>query len=571
MISGAAGERLVSKVLRYPLLCFILVLSSAACAFSLCSFVLTAGDIAGAFEKSAASGMPLAGFRQFALSCACFALLYGIAACIGNAAGTFLGARVERDCLNACYASLAARDFAFFTRRRPEELSRGIVEDAKAAGEAVYPGLFRLLYAGAVCLGSLCAISSLHPFLLPLPVACTFFVFFTLGGYEWHTAAAALEEKESRERLGADVVEAGAGRETIISQAMETDTLNRFNTHALFLRDKRVQREKADARYLPSLLFGFFFAAAVYEGFFLMQKGYIGRGGIVSFLGFFPVFFYAVKICPAAYIDYRKASSRIFPAHRSPAAVSPAKPVLEGKTIQGAVKFDNVFFSYDSVLVLRRVSFSVEKGAFVVITGTAGSGKTTLARLAACLLEPAMGSISIDAVDIREWNQQTLKTSIAFIGEDAFLFPLSIRENIALGSPKAEEKDIIEAARRAQAHEFINRLENGYGTRAGEGGVELSADQRLRIALARVFLADPRILVIDDAAISKDSITEDAILRAVRNAAKGRTTFVVSHRLSQIRWASLILVVKDGGILCQGRHEHLVIDSADYRRIFSGL
>jgi ATP-binding cassette subfamily B protein len=567
-VSGASGEGLASKVLRYPLLCAALVLCALACGFFLSLFILEAGGIAGVLEKTPFPAGPAWG--RAALRLSLFALFYGIAACAGNAAGTLLGLRAERDCRIDWYDSLAAKDSAFFFRRKPEELLPGVMENAEAAGRAVYPGFFRLLSAGAACLASLFATALIHPALLPLPLLYTVFIFFTLKSYDWHTGAAVLEEDALRERLAADIAEAKAGRETIAAQAMEAETLNRFNTDAAFLRDAGVQREKAAARYAPHFLFQVFLAAAIWEGFFLQQKGFIGFGGLVSFIGFFPVFFYAAKTCPAAYIDYRKSSARLFPSQR-PSALSSVQPAAKEKAIRGTVEFDNVFFSYDSTLVLRRASFFAEEGAFVVITGAAGSGKTTLARLAAGVLEPDMGTDSIDAVDIREWNPQTLRSGVFFIAQDAFLFPLSVRENIALGSPDAEEKDILEAARKAQAHGFISRLKNGYDTLVGEGGTQLSADKRLRLALARVFLTNPRILVIDDAAVSGDSVTEDEVLRAIQNAAEGRTTFVVSHRLSQIRWADLILFVKGGEILCQGGHERLVVESADYRRIFSGL
>ncbi|MDR1626940.1 MAG: ABC transporter ATP-binding protein/permease [Spirochaetia bacterium] len=568
-ISGAAGEGLAAKVFRYPLLCLVLALAAGTCVFCLCSFILAAGDVADALGKAAPPGA--GGFSRLALRGAFCALLYGFAACIADAAGRLLGARVEWDCRRDCYAELAAKDFAFYTRSGPEEFLDRLTEDPRAAGRAVYPGFFRLFHAGAACLASLAAITFIHPVLLPLPAIFTVFVFFALGNHGWNTGAAALEEEARLERLNADIAEAGAGRETIVSQAMEADTINRFNTDARFLRDGRVRREKAAAWYPPSLFSCFFLAAAVYEGFFLQQKGFIGPGGLVSFFGFFSVFFYAARICPAAYAACREAAPRVFSPQGQLPRILPEGPPAREEAVQGAVEFDNVFFSYGSSLALRRASFSAGAGAFVAITGASGSGKTTLARLAAGLLEADMGTISIDARDSREYSPQTLRSAIAFIAEDAFLFPLSIGENIALGSPQAEERDIIEAARRAGAHGFISRLEKGYGTRAGEGGAELSADQRLRVALARVFLQDPRILVIDDAAVSADSAAEDEILRAIGAAAEGRTSFVVSHRLSQIRWADLVLVMKNGAILCQGKHEQLIIESADYRRIFSGL
>ncbi|MDR3200644.1 MAG: ABC transporter ATP-binding protein/permease, partial [Spirochaetales bacterium] len=237
----------------------------------------------------------------------------------------------------------------------------------------------------------------------------------------------------------------------------------------------------------------------------------------------------------------------------------------------GGVSFDAVFFSYESSLVLRRISFTVEEGMFAVIAGASGSGKTTLARLAAGILEPDIGTIRIDGKDIREEDRKNPRSRIAFIGQEPFLFPRSVRDNIALGNPAATGEDIRAAAKKAEAHEFISRLRSGYDTLVGDGGEKLTADMILRVALARALLADPRVLIIDDAVGPVDSETEDELRRALRAAAQGRTTLIVSHRLSQIRWADHILFMKNGGILCQGTHEQLVLESADYRRIFSGL
>jgi ATP-binding cassette subfamily B protein len=233
----------------------------------------------------------------------------------------------------------------------------------------------------------------------------------------------------------------------------------------------------------------------------------------------------------------------------------------------GGVVFDNVFFSYGPALVLRRINFSVEPGMFTVITGTAGSGKTTLARLIARALEPDIGSVHTGDAG----GQDEAAARVVFIEEEPFIFPASVRENIALGNPAALEEDIREAAKKAGAHEFISGLPQGYDTRAGEGGAEFSAGGKLRIALARAFLADPPVLVVDDAVGAVDSKTEDMLRQAIRAVAKGRTAFVVSHRLSQIRWADYILFMKNGELLCRGTHEQLVLESADYRRVFSGL
>jgi ATP-binding cassette subfamily B protein len=174
----------------------------------------------------------------------------------------------------------------------------------------------------------------------------------------------------------------------------------------------------------------------------------------------------------------------------------------------------------------------------------------------------------VDGVEVREWNLEALRRGISIIEQDIFLFSRGISENIAFGKPGAGLAEIQASAESAQAHEFITGFDSGYATVIGERGVTLSGGQRQRVALARAFLTDPRILVLDDSTSSIDSATEDKIQRAIYAAARGRTTFIITHRLSQIRWADLILVVRQGRLAAAGSHDHLMQTSEAYRRIF---
>jgi len=172
-------------------------------------------------------------------------------------------------------------------------------------------------------------------------------------------------------------------------------------------------------------------------------------------------------------------------------------------------------------------------------------------------------------VDVREWNLANLRRNISIIEQDIFLFSRSIADNIAFGKPDATRDEVITAAKAAQAHEFISSFSKGYDTVIGERGVTLSGGQRQRLALARAFLTDPRILMLDDSTSAIDSATEDHIQRAIYAAARGRTTFIITHRLSQIRWADLILVIRNGQLAASGTHEELLRTSDAYRRIFN--
>jgi ATP-binding cassette subfamily B protein len=235
----------------------------------------------------------------------------------------------------------------------------------------------------------------------------------------------------------------------------------------------------------------------------------------------------------------------------------------------GEIEFQNVSFAYeDGEPVLEDISFKVKPGQTVAIVGQTGSGKTSLVKLVNRTYDVTAGRVLVDGVDVRDWNLAALRRRISFIEQDIFLFSRSIAENIAFGDPEAGQAEVEKAARAAQAEEFIQSFEDDYATIIGERGVTLSGGQRQRLALARAFLTNPHILVLDDSTSAIDSATEDKIQRAIYTAAEGRTTLIITHRLSQIRWADLIIVLRKGRLVGMGNHEKLLKSSDAYRRIF---
>jgi len=211
----------------------------------------------------------------------------------------------------------------------------------------------------------------------------------------------------------------------------------------------------------------------------------------------------------------------------------------------------------------------VQPGMTVAIVGQTGSGKTSLAKLVNRVHDVTLGQVLVDGVDVRAWSLADLRRQISIIEQDVFLFSRTIAENIAFGRSEATQEEIEAAAREAQAHDFILAFQDGYQTPVGERGVTLSGGQRQRIALARAFLTRPRILILDDSTSSIDSATEDQIQRAIFRAAQGRTTLLITHRLSQIRWADLIIVLRQGRVSAVGSHAELMATSEPYRRIFN--
>ena len=238
--------------------------------------------------------------------------------------------------------------------------------------------------------------------------------------------------------------------------------------------------------------------------------------------------------------------------------------------MRGDILFENVSFGYGETPVLKHISFYAKAGQTIAIVGQTGAGKSTLTKLVNRIYDVNEGRILVDGLDVRDWSLDALRSQVSTIEQDIFLFSRSIAENIAYGlGQKADQPSIERVAQDAQAHNFINSFKEGYDTVIGERGVTLSGGQRQRIAIARALLTDPRILILDDSTSAIDSATEDEIQKAIHRLLEGRTTLLITHRLSQIRWADKILVLKRGELIDQGTHAELLERCDTYRRIFA--
>ncbi|MDR0402636.1 MAG: ABC transporter ATP-binding protein/permease [Treponema sp.] len=237
--------------------------------------------------------------------------------------------------------------------------------------------------------------------------------------------------------------------------------------------------------------------------------------------------------------------------------------------VRGDIEYRNVSFSYNrDVRVLEHINLKIAAGTTLALVGPSGGGKTTLCHLLPRFYEIREGSVTIDGTDIRDISLESLRKNIGIVQQDVFLFAGTIRENIAYGRPGASEDEIVEAAKRAEIHDDIVKLSDGYESLVGERGIKLSGGQKQRVSIARIFLKDPPVLILDEATSSLDSVTEQKIQRALEQLAKGRTTLVIAHRLSTIRGAGTIAVIDDEGIREQGTHEELLRKGGMYAGLY---
>ncbi|KKL84490.1 hypothetical protein LCGC14_1964220, partial [marine sediment metagenome] len=294
---------------------------------------------------------------------------------------------------------------------------------------------------------------------------------------------------------------------------------------------------------------------------------------IVSFDGFLLFLLYNTYDLPFAVTLYNGAlagARRIYTMENKEEGEETGKRNIELSEVRGQIVFENVSFQYPTSIkpVLKNISFTVTPGQTIAIIGPTGSGKSSLTQLLLRLYEYE-GTIKIDGINIKDISLESLRKSIGRIEQDIYLFPRSIRENIAFGLRNATQLEIENAAKLAQAEEFIlNDLPKGYETYVGEGGSQLSGGQKQRIALARTFLTNPHVLILDDSTSSVDSKTEEEIVKAINNVRQGRTMLIITHRLSTIRESDCVMVIKGAEIVAKGPHSELIYTSPDYRRIF---
>jgi ATP-binding cassette subfamily B protein len=327
------------------------------------------------------------------------------------------------------------------------------------------------------------------------------------------------------------------------------------------------------ARYYPLLFFGIATVFSLFHATILLNEGKIDIGQLISYIGLIQLLRFPTFI-------------NIFALTVLTMGVQSAKRILQiinweslidlnssgyAEPINGNVDFENVTFGYSPAkTVIKNVSFSVKPGQTIALVGMTGSGKTTVTKLLTRLYEPQHGIITIDGINIKDWSINSLRSQIAIVEQDVFLFSKSIRNNIAFGS-QASMDDIIDSAKKAQAHDFIMDLPEQYETVIGERGFTLSGGQRQRIAIARAILRNPKILILDDASSAIDSRTEDEIQTAIKTVLQNRVSFLITHRLAQIRRADKIILMDKGEILSIGSHNELLKTSKVYKSIFSSF
>jgi len=485
-----------------------------------------------------------------------------------------LGARFILDLRVRLYAHLQRLSLAFFEQTSTGELMSRVTNDVEALENFVTHGvtltavdLLRLLGASAILVTLEWRLALVV--LIPVP--------FIALGLRYFNQYARPIYRQVRDRLGdinARLEDNLAGIRVTQAFVQEEPELRRFSDASQQYYYQRVRSIRAWSTCFPALRFLALLGTALVLGFgaWMVAHEQVTLGTLVAFLAYSTSFYEPLNRLTEIDNILQQAvaaGERIFELMDEVSDIQDAPNAVPLESIEGDVVFDDVHFRYqDGEEVLHDIDFHITPGEVVALVGPSGAGKTSIARLLSRFYDPVHGRVLVDGHDLRDVQVASLRRHVAVVLQDTFLFNASVRENLCYGKPAATDEEIIAAATAAYAHEFIAQLPQGYATEIGERGVKLSGGQKQRLALARAILADPRILILDEATSSVDAEAEYLIQQALDAVLKGRTALVIAHRLSTIRNADKIVALEGGRIREIGSHPELLARGGLYSQLY---
>jgi ATP-binding cassette subfamily B protein len=525
-----------------------------------------------AFDAILASPPDTATLLSIALTIAGTQALRGVLQFGRNFSAELFGQRLERDIREELYVNLLGKSMTFHSLQPVGDIMARATNDVREINLMFNPGINLVVGSAIFMFMPLIFAPRYDPSLVITPALYIIAYTIAIRQYLRELGPVTAEARQSFGVLNSRLAEAIDGVETVKGMSQENNEVQRFITNARRYRDAVVHQGDIEARFLPLLLLALANAGGLLHSLILYSQGVLNVGDVVAYFGLLQLLGFPTFVSLFA---YSQVSLGVAGAERILELINKENNLDQNVAgyngeMQGEIEFKNVTFIYDQgEPALQDISFKVKPGQTVAIVGQTGTGKTSLVKLINRTYDVSAGQVLVDGIDVREWNLEGLRRKISIIEQDVFLFSRSISANINFGLQDASREMSVGAAKAAQADDFINSLPENYDTVIGERGVTLSGGQRQRLALARAFLTDPRILILDDSTSAIDSETEDNIQQAIYAAARGRTTLIITHRLSQIRWADLILVLRQGRLVAAGTHDEMMRSSEAYQRIFS--
>jgi ATP-binding cassette subfamily B protein len=491
-----------------------------------------------------------------------------------NYLSTWIGQHIVDALRRDLFSHVVHQSMAFHEEQRVGEVASRLTNDVNAVSEITSSGALNLINDLLTLGGIIVIMSSLNVRLTLVTLISVPVVMVSMGLLGREMRKAYREVQQALAAVNTGVEQGVVGMRVTQSLSQESFSTEQFESLSLRNMKANLRAGLLFAAVFPTMTITNMLGIALVLGYggTLVANGAITVGTLLAFLGYVYRFFGPLRELSLVYNTFQTAGAALDRIadylRREPEITDPDQPQRPKGGFRGRLWLEDVTYGYDDAPVLEDIYLHVRAGETVALVGPTGAGKSTLVKLVARLYDPQKGAVQIDGVDLRQIAFSDLRGLVTIVPQDAFLFADTIRENIRYGDPAADDAEVEEVARRAQAHAFIEKLPKGYDSPVGESGSMLSGGQRQLVAFARVLLADPKILILDEATANVDVFTEALIQMAMEEIRRDRTTIIIAHRFSTLRQADNIVVIEAGRIVGQGSHEELVATNPTYQRLY---
>ena len=492
--------------------------------------------------------------------------------------GHVMGVRIQGDMRKDMFRHLQKLPFSYFDENKTGSIMSRIMNDLFDISELAHHGPEDLFLSVIMLIGSFVMLANINLWLTLIVFAVIPFIVVFAIKIRKTMNQAFKDTREEVAEVNADIETAIAGVRVTRAYTAESHEQAKFDTQNERFKQARGRAYKVMGKFFSGM--GLFtdvlYLVVLVAGGLFFFYGRINTGEFAAYLLYISMFLKPINKLISIYEQIQNGMTGFVRFGEVMAEVPEEEPEhpVEVEALEGNIDFSNVTFRYansdaadEKSNVIEDLTLHIPKGKTVALVGPSGGGKTTLCHLIPRFYEVDAGSISIDGYDIRDFSRQQLRKNIGMVAQDVFLFNGTIRENIAYGNLDATEEEIVEAAKKANIHDYVMTLENGYDTNVGERGIKLSGGQKQRISIARVFLKNPPILILDEATSALDNVTEQLIQESLETLSKGRTTIVVAHRLSTVKHADEIIVLTAEGVKERGTHQQLIAMDGLYAQL----